>query len=72
MAWCIAGLLVFRYARAREVWALPIGRAVILALATYLAGSLFLHGSQLRLPFLLAGLIFALGARRAPPPGEAA
>jgi O-antigen ligase len=71
VAWCVAGLLVFRYARARDVWALPVGRAVIVALGTYLAGSLFLHGSQLRLPFILAGLIFALGARRAPPTREA-
>jgi O-antigen ligase len=71
VAWCVAGLLVFRYARARDVWALPVGRAVIVALVTYLAGSLFLHGSQLRLPFILAGLIFALGARRAPPTREA-
>lgn len=37
-------------------------RTIGLCLATYAVGSLFLHGSQLRLPYLLAGLAFALAA----------
>lgn len=35
-------------------------RTLALMLATYAVGSLFLHGSQLRLPYLLAGMAFAL------------
>lgn len=52
----------------------PVGRATILAIGTYLLGSLFLHGSQLRLLYMLFGLLLALagqavGARRAAIPG---
>lgn len=62
LAWCAAGLALAGYARRRRVWRSAVGRALILALATYLAGSLFLHSSQLRLLFILAGLVLALGA----------
>jgi O-antigen ligase len=37
-----------------------LGRTLITALLVYAIGSLFLHGSQLRLPYILIGLILAL------------
>jgi O-antigen ligase len=43
-----------------------LGRAVLSSLAIYLVGSLFLHGSQLRLPYILIGLLLALDASRRP------
>lgn len=59
LCWIGAGLLVaaalWRARRFAET------RTVAIALGTYLVGSLFLHGSQLRLLYLLAGLGLALG-----------
>jgi hypothetical protein len=37
-----------------------LGRALITSLLVYAIGSLFLHGSQLRLPYIVIGLILAL------------
>jgi O-antigen ligase len=37
-----------------------LGRALITSLLVYAIGSLFLHGSQLRLPYILIGLTLAL------------
>jgi O-antigen ligase len=37
-----------------------LGRALITSLLVYAIGSLFLHGSQLRLPYILIGLLLAL------------
>jgi len=62
IAWVAAGAVAFGYARARRLWLVPIGQATILSLATYMIGSLFLHGSQLNLLFILIGLLLALGA----------
>jgi hypothetical protein len=67
LAWIVAGVFVIRFARRYRVWGIEIGRAVCIALITYLVGSIFLHGSQLKLPYILVGLIFALGASRASP-----
>jgi putative inorganic carbon (hco3(-)) transporter len=64
LAWFAAGAVVVGYARKKRLWQVPVGRATILALTTYLVGSLFLHGSQLNLLFILAGLLFALGSVR--------
>jgi putative inorganic carbon (HCO3(-)) transporter len=61
-AWVVAGAVAVGYARKRRLWQVPVGRATILALTTYLVGSLFLHGSQLNLLFILVGLLFALGS----------
>ena len=61
-AWLIAGIAVLGYVLRHGVWRLAIGRAVILSVAAYWIGSLFLQGSQIRLLFILTGLIFAAGA----------
>jgi hypothetical protein len=60
LAWLVAGLATLRFALRRGVWGLPIGRAILLSIATYMIGSLFLHGAVLRLLFILVGLLFAL------------
>ena len=44
----------------RRLWEIPVGLALMLATTTYLLGSLFLHGSQLRLIYMLAGSLLAL------------
>jgi O-antigen ligase len=64
VAWAAASVFLVRYIRRRRVWDSLIGRATILALATYMFGSLALHGGILRQPFLLVGLILAAGAHR--------
>lgn len=64
LAWMAAIVLVAARARAARLWSDPVGRAICLAPLTYLAGSLFLHGSQLRLPYILAGLVLAAAAVR--------
>jgi O-antigen ligase len=66
LAFLAAALVVGGYARARQLWADPGGRAVLIALLTYLAGSIFLHGSDLRILFILVGLVFAAGAGERP------
>jgi putative inorganic carbon (hco3(-)) transporter len=60
LAWLVAGIVTMRFAIRRGVWGLPIGRAILLSIATYMIGSLFLHGAVLRLLFILIGLLFAL------------
>jgi O-antigen ligase len=60
-AWAAAAVVVAAYARRRRLWATALGRAIVLALVTYGVGSLFLHSSQLRLLFVLVGLLLALG-----------
>lgn len=72
VAWIAAGVAALRYAIRRGVWRLPVGRAVLLSIATYMIGSLFLHGAVLRLLFMLLGVLFALAGalpkvRRAAP-----
>lgn len=62
VGWLAALLFVGRYVISRGVWRIPVGRALILTIATYGVNSLFLHGSQLRLLFILAGMLLALGA----------
>jgi O-antigen ligase len=58
--WGVAlALVVGALRRARGI---PAARTLALCLGTYAVGSLFLHGSQLRLPYLLAGLALALAA----------
>jgi O-antigen ligase len=62
LAWLTAAILVGVTVVRRRVLDSVLGRSLLLAVATYLVGSLFLHGSQLRLPFILVGLILALAA----------
>ena len=68
--WIAAGTAVLAYAFQRGVWRLLLGRALILSMATYLLGSLFLHGAQIRLLFILAALVLALAASLPRPRGE--
>lgn len=55
--WLAAGLVVLGVAGASGVWRRPLGRALMLSLGAYLVGSLFLHGSLLRLLFVIVGLL---------------
>jgi O-antigen ligase len=61
VGWAVALLTVFRFAWVRGVWELLLGRAVMLSITTYLIASLFLHGDELRVLYLLLGLLLALG-----------
>jgi O-antigen ligase len=60
VGWIAAGILLIRLVVVRRLWELPVGLTLILATGTYLLGSLFLHGSQLRLIYMLAGTLVAL------------
>jgi O-antigen ligase len=67
LAWLGAAVLLVSVARSGRVLRRPIGRAVVLAIATYLVGSAFLHGSELRQLYMLVGLLVAVaGAREEP------
>ncbi len=65
----LAFLTVFRFAYARGVWRLLIGRTVTLSIVTYMIASLFLHGSEIRLLWVLLGMLLGLGwaAKEKPP-----
>jgi O-antigen ligase len=76
IGWGVAAVVVLSYVLSRGAWRTTLGRALLLSIATYLVGSLFLHGSQLRLLFMLVGLAMAYatdlhagtsGERRAEP-----
>lgn len=67
IAWLAAATVLVGYAITRRVWHSALGRATILAVGTYGVGSLFLQGSQIRLLFILIGLVFALGAGQQQP-----
>jgi O-antigen ligase len=61
----LAGLLgvvlaVISTARRRSAHRTLAGQAVLCSLLVYAIGSIFLHGSQLRLPYMLIGLVLAL------------
>ncbi|MGE5281282.1 MAG: O-antigen ligase family protein [Chloroflexota bacterium] len=59
VGWVAAAVVFLSYALSRGAWRTTLGRALLLAVATYVVGSLFLHGSQLRLLFMLVGLAMA-------------
>ncbi len=71
VGWIGAIIFLTRVTYRRRVWQDPTGRIVILSIVTYLLGSLFLHGSELRLLWILAGMLIAIGVwgrpERAPP-----
>lgn len=74
VGWLTAfGLLGAAVLRTR-ILRVQVGRAVVLSIATYGVCSLFLHGSQLRLLYLLLGLVLAMTAiaARAQRPGAPA
>jgi O-antigen ligase len=62
VGWATALAVALGTVLRRGAWQSVTGRALLIATATYLVGSLFLHGSQLRLPFVLAGMALALSA----------
>jgi hypothetical protein len=47
--------------RAR-LWTSLLGKAVLMSIAAYFFCTLFLHGSQMRLLYLLVGLTLAMSA----------
>jgi O-Antigen ligase len=61
LGWLTAILLVGMWVVRRGVWHHPVGRALLLSIGVFLVGSLFLHGSLLRLLFMLVGAVVALG-----------
>jgi putative inorganic carbon (hco3(-)) transporter len=64
LAWLtVAAVLIATIVRARIFDSL-MGRTLVVAIVTYLGGSLFLHGSQLRLLFILVGLVLALAVAK--------
>jgi len=63
LGWLTAAVVFLSYVFARKIWSTALGRGLLLSVATYLVGSLFLHGSQVRLLFLLLGLTFACAAQ---------
>lgn len=62
IGWLGAAIVLLRFALATGVWRDLLGRAVCVAVMTYCVGSLFLHGSQLRILWILVGLLLAHGA----------
>ena len=62
LGWAAALFILLRLVIAKQLWRSSIGRATVLALVVYLVGSLFLHGGQPRLLFMLMGLVLALAA----------
>jgi O-antigen ligase len=77
IGWGLAAVLVLSYVLSRGIWRTTLGRALMLSIATYMVGSVFLHGSQLRLLFMLVGLAMAYatdlyaGTAEEPPPEPA-
>jgi len=61
IGWLVALLTVLRFAVARGVWRLLIGRTVIMSIGTFLVASLFLHGDTLRILYMLLGMLLAMG-----------
>jgi O-antigen ligase len=66
LGWTLMIVGLVGYALRRGVARRPAGRTVLLALATYATGSLFLHGSALRLAYLLIGMLIAVAACSGP------
>lgn len=60
LGWLGAAIIVGRAVVRRRVWRSATGQAVLFSMVTFLAGSLFLHGSTLRLLFILTGMALAL------------
>jgi O-antigen ligase len=72
LAWAAGVLLLVRWIQVRRVLATALGKAIVSGLAAFAVGSLFLHGSQLRLLYILVGLVFALGSTARRPVGREA
>jgi hypothetical protein len=65
VGWSLVIGLLTGFVRRTGLTATALGRSLVMAVLTYGCGSLFLHGSQQRLLFLLLGLTLALGAHAA-------
>jgi O-antigen ligase len=61
VGWLVGLLTVLRFAIARGVWDLMIGRTVMVSIGAFLTASLFLHGDTIRLLYVLLGMLLALG-----------
>jgi O-antigen ligase len=77
VAWIGVAVLLIRFVFSTRVWWDPLGRAIVTAIGAYCVASLFLHGSQIRLLYILIGLLLSHGAtvaarRRAAVTAEAA
>lgn len=62
IAWLTAFSILGRFVAVKRMWRSSIARAVIVSLSAYLVGSLFLHGGQLRIVYMLVGMLLALVA----------
>jgi O-antigen ligase len=69
LGWLGAGLVVLRFVLSRGVARTLLGKALLTSVAVWLFGSLFLHAGNLRLLFVLVGLVFALGSETSQTPG---
>lgn len=66
VGWLGAALVVGRAIIRRRIWEEPTGQAVLFSLGAYAVGSVFLHGANLRLLFILVGMALALAFAPAP------
>lgn len=62
MGWLAAGAVIAQIARRSRLLNTLLGKALVLSVLTYLLTSLFLHGSRLRLLYVLVGLLLVLGS----------
>jgi hypothetical protein len=62
VSWLGVLVLLVRFIFSTGVWWDPLGRAVVTAIGAYFVASLFLHGSQIRLLYVLIGLLLSVGA----------
>jgi hypothetical protein len=59
LAWFTAGAAMLTFALRRGAWNWLLGRAILFSIATYMVAGLFLHGSLLKVLWILVGLCFA-------------
>jgi O-antigen ligase len=62
VAWLGVIVLLIRFIFSTGVWRDPLGRAIVTSIGSYGVASLFLHGSQIRLLYVLLGLLLSHGA----------
>jgi O-antigen ligase len=60
LGWIGLLVLIVRLTIAHRVWTTRVGLTLLVSLGTYAFGSLFLHGSQLRVPYMLVGALIAV------------
>jgi O-antigen ligase len=62
LAWSAVALITALAVVHARMWTTMLGKSVLLSLGAYFFGTLFLHGSQVRLMYMLIGLILALSS----------